>query len=141
MKRTDIMSAIGDRLNKIAIANGYFTDLGTDIFYWQAEDAEYDAFCLIYRDVGEEHTQIGNTRENQLHVEVEAVLFTDNSGADGNKAIADIIKAIGIDPTWNKLCFNTQLVKNEMVVDTAGKTAVRVIVYADLFYRVPLWAV
>lgn len=140
MKRITLISAVGESLTQIAIANNFFTDLGSNIFYWLSPDAEYDTNSLIYRDVGEEHTQIGNTRENQLHLEVEAVLFTDTPGTDGNKACADIIKALGVDPTWNGLCFNTQLVKSETAVDTVGKTAVRIIVYVDLFYRVSLWA-
>lgn len=133
------MTAVGDRLSQIARANGYLTDIGTNIFYWHDPPAEYDTDSLIYRDPDEEHTQVGNQRENQLHVEVEGLLFTDNPGVDGNKVIADIIKAIGLDPTWSKLCFNTQLVKNETVVETTGKTAVQVIVFVDLFYRTSLW--
>lgn len=138
-KRIDIMSAVGSRLSQIAQANGYSTDIGLNTFYWHDLPLEYGTTALAYRDVGEEYTQVGNSFENQLHVEFEGLLFTDTPGVDGNRMIADIILAIGVDPTWNKLCFNTQLTKNETVVETAGETAVRVIVYADLFYRIPLW--
>lgn len=139
MKRSDIMAKVGDRLDKIAIVNTYQTDIGLNTFYWHDPPLEYDEPALVYRDVGEEHTQIGRTHENVLHVEVEGLLFTDTPGLDGNKALADIVRAIGKDPTWGGLAYDTHLSKSSTTVETEGKTAVRVLVELDILYRTPLW--
>lgn len=133
------MQRVGDRMAQIAIANGYFTDIGTNPFYWHDPPLEYGEPALVYRDVGEEHSQIGRTHDNQLHVEIEGLIFTDSPGVEGNKAIADIIRAIGVDPTWSGLAYDSRLNKNSTVVETEGKTAVRVLVEVDILYRVPLW--
>jgi hypothetical protein len=139
MKRADIMLKVGDRMKSIAITNDYLTDIGINTFYWHDPPLEYDEPALVYRDVGEEHGQIGRTHDNQLHVEVEGLLFTDSPGVNGNRVLADIIRAIGKDPTWGGLAYDSRLNKNSTVTETDGKTAVRVLVEFDILYRVPLW--
>ena len=138
-KRIDIMSAVADRSSQITIANGYSTDIGLNTFYWHDLPLEYGYPALAYRDVAEDYVVMNRLRENILHLELEGLLFSDNPGVDGNKIIGDIIQALGVDPTWSGLCFNTQLVKSETTVETDGQTAVRAVVYVDLFYRTQLW--
>lgn len=139
MKRQDIMVRVGDRMAEIAIANGYFTEIGLNIFYWHDLPLEYGKAGLVYRDVEEETTQFGRTHDNTLHVEVEGLLFTDDPGLGGNMMLGDIIRAIGIDLTWGGLAYDSRLNKNSTAVETDGQSVVRVLVEFDILYRVPLW--
>lgn len=133
------MTRIGDRMSQIAIANGYSTEIGLNTFYWHDLPLEYDQAGLVYRDVEEEHAQVGRTLDNTLHVEVEGLLFTDNPGLGGNMILADIIRAIGVDPTWGGLAYDSRLNKNSTTTETDGQSAVRVLVEFDILYRTPLW--
>lgn len=139
MKRQNIMVAVGDRMAQIAIANNYLTEIGLNTFYWRDLPLEYGQAGLVYRDVEEEHQRIGRTHDNVLHVEVEGLIFTDNPGVGGNRMLSDIIRAIGIDPTWGGLAYDTRLNKNSTAVETDGQSAVRVLVEFDILYRVSLW--
>lgn len=139
MKRQTIMQRVGDRMSQIAIANGYQTEIGLDTFYWHDLPLEYGKAGLVYRDVGEEYAQIGRTHEMVLHVEIEGLIFGDFPGVEGNKALGDIIRAIGVDPTWGGLAYDSRLNKSATVTETSGQTAVRVLVEFDILYRNPLW--
>lgn len=133
------MAKVGDRMGQIAIANGYATEIGLNTFYWHDLPLEYGQAGLVYRDVEEEHAQIGCAHDNTLHVEVEGLLFTNDPGVGGNKILADIIRAIGVDPTWGGEAYDSRLNKNSTVVETDGRSAVRVLVEFDILYRIPLW--
>lgn len=139
MKRQQIMLLVGDRMREISVANTYATDIGLNTYYWHDPPLEYDQPSCIYRDIAEDYQTINRARESILHVELEGVIFSDDPGTDGNRILGDFISTISVDPSWSGLCFNTQLVKSETMVETAGKTAVRTILYVDLFYRNLLW--
>ncbi|MGL5805955.1 MAG: hypothetical protein ACRC11_11010 [Xenococcaceae cyanobacterium] len=139
-KRLDILLAIGSRLGEIAIANSYNTNIGGQSFYWHDLDFEYGALgAVTYRDAEEDNVEVNIRRDNQLHLEIEAIAFADDTLATGENLLSDLISAVGKDPTWGGLSTKTTIVRNEKAVETNGKTAVRVILYLDIFYRTNLW--
>jgi hypothetical protein len=119
------------------VENGYNTDLGLNVLYWQDWLTEYKSDALVYRDMDEETIEKGLEHENNLLVEIEARKFSDSPGIDGNKCLQDVIRAIGADITLGGLAIKVSLTGNEKDVETEGKTVVRTLVKFNVLYRNP----
>lgn len=135
MKRLDILNAIESRLSVI-VANGYFTDIGNNVDYWSDLPWEYgEAGAVSFNDAEEESNDVGSEQEHNLTVEIEALSFTDDPKTVGVQLLADIKRAIGIDPTWGGLVLKTSIVANNKNVQTQGRTAVRISATLQIIYR------
>lgn len=139
MKRHEILVAIGDRLREVTIPNGYHTDIGVYAAYWATDLTEYGAAAVTWRDPEEETVTNNRFHDNSLSVELEAIVFTTIPLLDGCLLLADLIKAVGTDPTWGGLASKTDLIGNEKTVETSGQTAVRIILNLQILYRTPLF--
>lgn len=139
MKRHEILVAIGDRLREITIPNGYHTDIGVYTAYWVTDLTEYGSSAVTWRDPEEETIVNNRFHDNSLSVELEAIVFTTIPLLDGCLLLADLIKAVGVDPTWGGLAIKTDIAGNEKTVETSGQTAVRVILNLQILYRTPLF--
>ena len=142
MKTLQILTQIKERLAGITIANGYFTDLGKTLTYFDDIDSEYNKDGLNYRDLDSEFFSAKNNyHEAVMPVEIDAILFGENVLELGCYATSDILKAIAIDPTWSGCAINTVLKERFKSVETKGKKAIKVEVTIDVTYRFPLWSI
>lgn len=135
-KRQQIMTAVGTRLGTITLANGYVTNLGTNVSYWHDLPLEYAQEALVYRDESQDYSQANRVQDCLLHVELEAVVLGATRAGD---ALSDLIRAIGVDATWGGLAVSTQLVRDEIAVETDGREVAQVLLQFDIAYRTPLW--
>ncbi len=123
-KRQEIVEAIKVRLPSIRTANGYGTDLGLHVFEWKVTafgEGELPGVC--FRDTEQTVAELtGGYRNNSLTVEF---ILGAASGAltPGivRQAIADVVRCIDSDPTWNGLSWDTAIQSDEMFVDHDGK--------------------
>lgn len=142
MKTLEILTNIGERLGEIAVANGYFTDLGQKVEYFDDLDTEYSKTSLTFRDADAELFSLKNPyHEGVMPVEIEGIIFGENVLELGCQAIADILKAVAVDPTWSGKAIDTNLRERFKSVETKGKKAVRVGVTIEVVYRFPRWRV
>lgn len=142
MKTLEILTKIGERLEEITIANGYATDLGEKVEYFRDLESEYDNSILTFRDADTEVFSPKNSfHEAVMPVEIEAIIFGENVLDLGCLAIADILLAVAVDPTWDGKAIDTSLKERFKSVETKGKKAVRVGVTIEVIYRFPRWRV
>lgn len=133
MKRQQITDKIGQLLARITIANGFNTDLGLKLAYWQDYASEYGEPILIYRDLEEEAVEKGDDHENTLQVEIEG--RKPELPIEPNKILQDIIRAIGYEPNLAGLAIKVFPPSNQTLVETDGKVVSRVIVNFTIVYR------
>lgn len=144
MKKLDLLNAIASRLATITTANGYETDIGLRSSYWQDWDFEYgEVGAITFRDLEEEVTEVNQFQEFLLHLEIEAVAYTSAGSVSevelGCNLQFDLIRAIGVDPTWGKLAIKTELKETAKQIQTEGKRAMNLTLSFDITYRDPKW--
>ncbi len=140
MKTLEILTKIGERLAGITIANGYSTDLGEVVTYFEDIDSEYNKEGFNYRDVDNEFFALKNNyHEAVMPVEIDAILFGENVLELGCRATSDILRAIAIDPTWAGCAIDTVLKERFKSIETKGRKAIKVGVTIDIVYRFPKW--
>lgn len=106
IKRQQIVDAVETRLKTILTSNGYYTDLGNEVYVWLQRPIE-DAKTLsaIIRDLEQEEITFEDQNSTHLHrknLEVEIEIVSSSASAL-RQAEADVNKAIGTDPTWGGL--------------------------------------
>lgn len=116
-KRDGIITAIDTRLKTIFVAGGYELNLGSNIYWWIMRpldpDSDLPAICLKDRDaitwsgIGE------HLHELEISVEIYMKPAYTAAAATMRKAIADMIKCIGVDVTWGGLAQDTLLPPEE----------------------------
>lgn len=121
-KRQQIVDAVKARLVAISVAGGYQTDVGLKQTEWHpAAKGPEDRPGHDVRDLAEETAADDRNRglyERRLLIQVVAEL--DESGdtaANARKALADMIRAVGVDPRWGGLANHSIPVEDEVTVD------------------------
>lgn len=142
-----IITALDTRLKTILVSGGYATNLGWNVFEWRSTDLqESELPALIYRDISSGEalaiTIMGasSKREYPLDVEIEV------KGADGSTTpaqmrsmIADVIKAIGTDPTFGGLADMTEYNGDETSVLQEDKIMGSTLMRFRIIYRTKIW--
>lgn len=107
-RRQKLVDAMRARFESITTENAYETGIGNSVHEWRSEKLpeEDEALfpALLFRDVlGETPLPEKNTGrwKHLLHVTVDIVIGESAEQAtEARKALADVIKAIGVDPLW-----------------------------------------
>lgn len=127
-KRQQIVDKVKERLALVTTASGYQTDIGEKLTEWQltAKDAGQlpgvDVRDGVEETVLPEGGKNSAVYERHLEFTVTAELAETTAGpANARKAEADIIKAVGVDPTWGGLARRTLPVTGEVVMDPEGQ--------------------
>lgn len=153
-KRDLIMQAVMTRMAGILDASGYYSDLGTNVFEWRpkvvdasgagyvpTEQAELPA--LHVRDPVDlpETVEQSGSEEHELTVELEIAHEGGATGSMMRKEIADVCKAIGVDPTWGGLATNTiREGPAETVRIQADRTFYRTLIQVKISYSTSAFA-
>ncbi len=129
-KRQQIVDAVKTRLALITTANGYQTDIGLKQTEWNPgpKGADPEADELPGHDIRDEveTTEVkdknSGTFDRALEIVVIAELKEAGPGATlARKALEDLIKAVGVDPTWGGLARRTLPVEDDINVDELGQ--------------------
>lgn len=113
--RQRIITAIDIGLKAILVTGGYKTNMGLNVFEWKSEAfAASEVDGLTYRDRTDPR-QVGcGVYDHEMPVEIEIVSTTP---AQIRKCLADLEKAIHVDPTWGGLAFGTDLDMDETAIE------------------------
>lgn len=129
-KRQQILDAVKARFAGIKVADGYQTDIGLKQTEHHptaksADPADGELPAHDVRDEAEETVVPDRNKgsyERKLRFTVVAELLeTDATAANARKALADMIKAVGVDPSWGGLARHTVPVEDEVQVDEEGQ--------------------
>lgn len=129
------MLELGTLLSRIQTNNGFNTEIGQNIYYWQDYSTEFGVDALVYRDVAEDTVEKGMEHENVLHIEIEGRKFSNTPGVAANNMLQDIIRALNADLTLDNKALKVFLTGNETDVETEGRTCAKILVKIDVLYR------
>lgn len=93
--------AIQDKLELISIANGYNTDIGTNVFHWRiSEFSEAELPAVNIRSTNSRWETLVSFRHSwTVEYEIEAVAHAPTeAGATLNDLEADLMQALGAEP-------------------------------------------
>ncbi len=136
MTRQQIIDEISSLLSRITIVNGFHSDLGEVLSYWQDYPNQYGTNILVYQDTEESASEQGEDWVNTLQVEIEGRV---SDSIEPVKILEDIYSAIGHDPTLGGKCIKILPPSNQVLVETEGRVVSRAIVILGILYRTPRW--
>lgn len=129
-KRQQIVDAVKARFALITTANGYQTDIGLKQTEWNPgpRGADPEAEELPSHDIRDEdetpEIKDKNSGTYSRSLEIVALGYVRET-ADGaaltRKALEDMIKAVGVDPTWGGLARRTLPDTDGIAVDSLGQ--------------------
>ncbi len=133
MKRLSILGIIQDKLQSITVANGYNTDIGNRVFYWQDLDFEYgETGAISFKDAFEETISNNTIYDKQLSIDVEAIKFTENALEDSCLILEDLINSL---LKFKEIYAKLEIKVNEKKIETKGKKAIRIKLTNLIMYR------
>lgn len=134
--RQQIMTALIIRLQTITIANGYETNVGGNVNDWHVSNFEETELpAMDVRDVNESTEVRGSLHQNTLSIEIETKVSGTASATTMRDIIADVVKAIGTDPSFSGLAQNIVPVQNATVeLDQKDKRIASVLQSFDILY-------
>jgi hypothetical protein len=143
--RQNIVDANLTRFAQITVANGYKTNIGLVVREWQTTPLDetertailvHDPIDLVQPDPNGPNS---SKRTWALQIVVDAVLQEAAQNAvEARKAISDIFKAIGVDPSWGGLARRSEEVSARILRDKSGANVTGAqVVYKVLTSRKP----
>ena len=141
-KREQIIQALIAQLATISIANGYETELGNRIARGKRQAPKKDELPAIVIREGKATTDAtvnAGFDATTLRVELAARDRFDesieNSYGRANKMLADMVKALGNDPTLGGLTIDTTVVEDNIGVEDKEFSIAGVDVSVDIKFR------
>ncbi|MHC1697778.1 MAG: hypothetical protein AB9919_06920 [Geobacteraceae bacterium] len=142
-KRQSIVNAIETRMKTILTTNGYATNAGQHVFVWRTTDipeTEMPSICIYDSDcpIDYENTPVG-LQGHRLTVDLVGDAKGASAQVEVRKINADLLKAIGTDPTWGGLAIDTDLISHGINIEQGDKKIGAGVVRVEIPYRTPLW--
>lgn len=111
-KRQQVIDAVIARMQLIKVANGYQTDLGENVGDFKTHYDEDDLPGLSVCDTISLHelangAPTATSQIDTMSVQLRAFVSDDTPAAELRLMIADIWKAIKVDPRWGNLAMQT----------------------------------
>ena len=145
--RKRIMTAFDTRLRTIRVVNGYATNAGANVYDWLTTNLAVSSLpAITYKDPvvsgGEVVTIAGPVdSQREFEMDVECTLISNGAGIRAviRDMIADLIRAIGVDPTWGGLALSTDLSGDDTEIEQHEETIGSCTVKTRVIYRTKMW--
>lgn len=143
-QRQAFVDALRVRLSAIAQESGYSTDVGLRVFEWRdprGENVQEDELpCCGFADESSQITPLDSvTHEHALTVAIWAMDQGQNAAELARVLEADVLKAIGTDPTFGGLCHYFQPTSSLTELKVAGKRSASVRMTFEVRLRLVAW--
>lgn len=145
--RKRIMTAFDTRLRTILVVNGYATNAGANIYEWLTANLAVSSLpAIAYKDPvvsGGEVVTIAGPVDSQREFEMDVECTLISNGAYILTIIktlaADLIRAVGVDPTWGGLALYTDLSGDDTEIEQHEETIGSCTVKVSITYRTKMW--
>lgn len=148
VKRNTLMAAVVARFQLITTVNGYYSNLGSNVFEWRPRilsetgggyvPTEQDELPALHvRDALDEVTAINLKGEetHSLTLELEIAHEGGATGVTMRRQIADVLKAISTDTKWNGAAISTsQEYTTETIRAQADRSFFRTLLRVKIIY-------
>jgi hypothetical protein len=142
MKKREILNQLQARLEEIQTSNGFLTNLGDSVTYWGDTNQEWLTDGITFRDLSCDIVEVNPYHSHALHIEIEAIAFTDDPLGTGCDLEEDLITALSTQLNWDGKALITELEAESSItkeVETAGKTAISVVIRIIITFRTDKW--
>jgi hypothetical protein len=124
-RRQQIITAMTTRFKAITTANGYATNIGLQFHEWRTSELPQDGLpAQTLRDPVDEVTlpdKDSLMHRHHLTIILDLVIGeAAEQATEARKALADVVKAIGVDPTWGGLAARTLPRREQIMTDAQG---------------------
>lgn len=136
-----LIDAMETRFATIWVSNGYRTDIGHSIRPWQSSPPLWeDLPILTVKDPTDApEPAFYDNLLHQLIAQIEIVLPGTTSAANLRDYAADVLQAIGVDPTWGDLARSTRLDAIEIEVGDEDSVGPGVTITVAIQYESAQW--
>lgn len=108
-KRQQIVTRIDLGLKTILVAAGYETNLGRNVYEWREEPLTKSKLpAAVWRETDRTVEATIGEHEHTLTVEIQLVATGASAPQTLRKMIADVVKMVGVNLTWNGLAEDTK---------------------------------
>jgi|LakMenE07Oct09ns_1017277.scaffolds.fasta_scaffold03441_3 hypothetical protein len=133
-KRLVILENLQTALRTIKVVNGFLTNIGNNVVYWQDTDFEYGLSVLNFKDTIEDISQDNYPYQKTLTVEICVIEqnVEENLLLISSKILKDLEKTIDrfqIDSG------KANIINTEKIFETKGKKALKIKVILKITYR------
>jgi len=146
IKRQQIIDTIKTKLAAIKTANGYYTNIGDNVFEWKANPMETSKLPGVeVRDTEEtllsaESQSTYNLHDFMMTVELKVLCAESTPTATVRKMIIDVYKLIGANLTWSDYAIYTYLISNAIDLDQQNKLIAGATITIQIYYRTTAWS-
>lgn len=151
-RQQDLFTAVKTRLATITTANSYTSNAGQIVNEWQLTPVDFSASpsllpCICLSDprevnLGPSANVDKNSSTRLFGLEFEAALLlaeTDQTATKARQAKTDLIRAIGVDPTWNGLAKRTEPGEFQIIGNKEGNSISGVLMKFTVEYMRKTW--
>lgn len=135
--RQQIIDALETRMNTIADIK--------KVLVWRASDLSPSELpAILIRDTVDTMPADGvgaGRLDHDLEISITAMFSGSTSAADAREMISDIIAAIGTDPTFGALAFDTILQSADLDLDDSAQLIAAAQINITIRYRSALWSI
>lgn len=141
IKRQDIVNLVKTRFQAILVSGGYHSNVGQHVFVWRrapVEAADLPALLIFDTENNPAWEGLqGSTSKLDYMLKFEVYLMATGSAIDTTirQLIADVYKAIGVDPQWGGSAGLTELEGDEILLDHEGEIMADARVKFSIRYR------
>ena len=137
----EILTAVLARLATITVANGYLTNIGNQVTYWDVWDAEYAGPpSVTIRDTEDSSEKVNLFHKILMSLDVEAIAYTteETKLVDGCNLTSDLVKCLVRDLSWHVAgMIAVRRKRVTKAIQGSGKQAIRVTVGIEIEYKEP----
>lgn len=130
--RRQILENLQAKLEEIRLGNGYLTDIGQSVRYWQDTDIEYGETALEFRDTIEDLGLQNIPYEKSLMVEISAYQASEDLLTASSDILEDIEKCLGDFTVEGGIA---KILNNQKTTETKGKKTLKIKVTLRIQYR------
>lgn len=150
-----ILANIESALSQVTVDNGYETDIGLNVFYWQSIGFEFGIQQGVsFQDTSSLIEQLNTSYEHSQVVQIIAVSFVEHEPENSEFNIkvrdqadrlrSDLFRVVRENESWGSLAFNTapsSADSTSLIVETEGQTAIRFLIEIEIKYRTEKWEI
>ena len=141
VKRQTILNNLKTRLQTITVANGYYSNLGSNIKLFSSLPLQEDELpaCVIFDKVnqidGEGINGSSNVWNHILNVTLQIVCGGNTIDTTARQIIADVYKALSTDLTLSSTCIDINAVSDTLEIEHDSKLVAGATIEILIKYR------
>lgn len=135
--RLELLQALDAQLKTISSDNGYATNVGQRVTYWDTYEHDYNGPpAITFRDQETQYERVNQKYVNFFTVEIEAIAYTTQADklATSVNLLEDIKRAI-IDSHWHNKIIAVRPVADSKEIVASGRQVISVVLSVTIEYR------